>query len=162
MERLYQNRKWLEQKYLKENLTSRKIAKMCGVTSITWFVRKFGLKKNNNPIKSQIGKLPKWKCAYLAGCIDTDGCIHVKAKDDLTGKGEVEVANTNLHFLQNLQGMINGGYLGMYKRRKHYLWCHRLCFRINECRDLLPQIIPFLVIKKEKAEVLLQRIQENH
>lgn len=161
MEVLYKNKDWLKHQYLTLNLSQREIAEKFGVNrgSIYWFVKKFELKKPHI-VESKIGRLLKWKVAYLAASIDCDGCIHVpKTK----GSGvSMEVTNTDLFFLQSLQEMIGGGIVFQYTTTgpSHYKPCYWLFFCVNECRELLPQLIPFLVIKKEKAKILLKRLRE--
>lgn len=111
-----------------------------------------------NAVPSRVKKLKKWEANYVAACVDTDGTVCLVRHSE----GRVEIANNNLEFLRRLQLMCSGGRITEYmreegdKRRNSY----RLYFRFFEMKSLLPQIIPYLVIKQGKAKILLRRLEK--
>lgn len=158
---LYRNKKWLKRKYIDEQLYIKDVAKLCGVADCTvarW-LRRFGISRPRiyGYLCSHIKRLESVEAAYLAACIDCDGSVIFRKK----GGHYIEVSNTNLFFLERLQGMCNGGKTTekIYNREHGYKPFYQLRFRTRETFDLLPQIIPFMVIKKEKAAQLLERMK---
>lgn len=102
--------------------------------------------------------------------IDGEGCIALyKKKDKKTRSGfsyasYLTITAKEKHFLEILQKYF-GGYLnqqgkGAYKGTP--MWSLR--FSSNEMRELLPNIIPHLILKRKEAELLLQglEITKNH
>ena len=112
--------------------------------------------------------------AYLAGAIDGDGTMRLyqhrdrKARRQFSWRPVLRLLNTNKEWLEGLKqdlGMGRIGYLGMTppsnsNRKREY----ELTFTAGEMRIILPQILPFLRIKKENAELLITvlKITENH
>ena len=99
------------------------------------------------------------KYAYLAGLIDGEGCITIGAKYK---DSRVNIANTNLECLLTMQQWFQLGNIVMGKKRPSN--CKKI-FALNygatAMRFLLPKIIPFMIIKKEKAEMALKYLEEN-
>jgi len=158
----YQNKDWLEKKYFKEQLQVGEIARICKVApcTIQRWLNKFKIRRlrlYRRIVSSRIKKLSLTQAAYLAACVDCDGSVCFRK----TGGSYVDIGNTDLSFLMYLQLITNGGRLRekKYNRRRGYKPFYYLRFRVKETYDLLPQILPFLVIKKEKAKQLLENMK---
>jgi len=102
---------------------------------------------------------------YLAGSIDCDGCISiVKMKNTGTGRSlryevRVKMTNTHLPFLLILQNQY-GGHLKTLSRggknQPNWKPAYDLCWGTKNSEDVLRAILPYLIIKKERAEVALK------
>lgn len=106
-----------------------------------------------------------WKdteIAYLAGIIDGEGSIYIQRR--ITKAGYIsyfprfQVVNTNQKVMEWIENTF-GGNLYKKPRTKHNTkW--RLCFEwfttVEIMDQLLPLIIPYLIIKKEHALVMMQ------
>ena len=98
------------------------------------------------------------KAAYTAGIIDGDGSISMKRchgkklnKNNLYWRIVIRVDNCNRNMIEWLCENW-GGYIGSYKdkrpnRRPLYTWT----IVGNDARRVIDAIVPFLIIKKEKA-----------
>jgi len=100
--------------------------------------------------------------AYVAGLIDGEGTLVVgkyprKGNKYLGYRGFLAIANTHVPMLQFLKSIIGGKIVEQGKGRG----CYSLSLSTNEIRNCLPQIVPFLVVKKEQAEVLLDFLERQ-
>ena len=99
--------------------------------------------------------------AYLAGLIDGEGCIHLqrnqsKKSPNYNYTATMFVGNTNAVII-DICKELNLGYIDYRKQinikhKKAFVW--RLTS--NPCRALLPLILPYLRIKKQQSELLLE------
>jgi len=109
-------------------------------------------------IPSRIKSLTKWQRAYIACAIDGEGSITKRTEDN---GFRVHIANTHLGFLENIRKMTRGGRIMINRReqprQKH---CYSLYFRRREILDLLPQLLPYLIIKKDIAKLILEKYGE--
>ena len=97
--------------------------------------------------------------AYIAGIIDGEGCLRiVKAmpyREDMVNPSyspSIQVGMKNREVLEFCKQYFGGS---IYKERTRY-WVYR--WRINSKRQVincLKKILPWLIVKKEEAEVLL-------
>lgn len=97
--------------------------------------------------------------AYLACAIDTEGCIIESTR---LGKPmtRILVTNTNKAFLEKLREITGIGYI--YTRWHDQNVRHSLCFewhvnRRKEVIDLSKAILEYLIIKKAKASIIIER-----
>jgi len=109
---------------------------------------KNGVKRKKTPMRPA-KFLSDCMAGYIAGFIDADGCISGSA---------IYICNTDLRALMLYQHFIGGniatqGGISNGKRKQGY----QLCLRNIEQKALLPQIIPYMVIKQEKA---INRLKE--
>ena len=98
--------------------------------------------------------------AYLAGLIDGEGCITMYAKKDKKAVNGysfapmIRIASKDWWFLEEVRKIFGGslehGGKSAFNRNQIY----DLRFSSNECRAILPEIIPFLILKKQEATVL--------
>lgn len=102
------------------------------------------------------------EAAYLAGLIDGDGCIHaVRQKKSNPSHSDgfrlmLSVWNTNEAIIDYLHGLL-GGQRGSQDRgvaahRPSHYWQ----ISTNGVREVLPQLIPYMRIKRERAELALE------
>jgi len=100
------------------------------------------------------------KFAYIAGMTDAEGCFSYGNKySDYT---RLSISNTNLQCLIKMKKWLNFGYITTEKRS--HLKCkdmNNLVFSANKCRQLIPSLLPFLLIKKNNAVNLLSYLEEH-
>ena len=107
------------------------------------------------------------EATYIAGYLDGEGSITVrKEKRVANTRGwrlnpVVAMFNTHLASLEWVQETCGTGSLrqGATKGKNwkpHYKQVWGLWFNANAARDLLPQLLPYLKIKREAAELLLE------
>ena len=90
--------------------------------------------------------------SWLAAALDGEGSIvvcRIKTNGNTAYTLELSLANTVLMFCERAEEFSDVGRIN----RQGLLWRWR-CTRQNELVELLPRIIPYLQMKKEKAEVL--------
>ncbi len=87
--------------------------------------------------------------AYFAGFLDADGCIILKQ-----GKYPgLAIANTNLEVLQWFQDTIGYGHINTQDKSNKPT--HQYKLASNGMRVVLPKVIPYLKVKKKKAELMV-------
>lgn len=99
--------------------------------------------------------------SYLAGLIDGEGCISFyrafenKAKNKVSFRPRLGISSKDKWFLEKLKvtygGNVCKGGKGMLGTQ---MWDLR--FSPNEARQLLPDLIPNLILKKREAILLLE------
>lgn len=92
--------------------------------------------------------------AYIAGIIDGEGCIRL-AWARSTVFPQILIVNTNLKLLNILQE-IYGGDIHEQKNAARRGWKRSYQWRLSWSRavDLLDEVYPFLIIKREQAETV--------
>lgn len=97
---------------------------------------------------------------YLAGLLDGEGCLMItalrnyrEARRRVRYDPVMQIVNTYLPLLQLVQ-LQYGGRIQVQRKD-----CFGLYFSANEMRRILPKLLPFLVIKKNQAEVLLRFLE---
>lgn len=100
--------------------------------------------------------------AYLAGAIDGEGCVFTY-KANNRGYMGLEVANTNEDFIKYVATLIGGRiYLSDPKGRLGIKPCfHVRLYRRDELIPLLKGLLPYLIIKKQKAIEILCWAEAN-
>lgn len=110
----------------------------------------------------EYSELPPTTLAYAAGLIDGEGCIRVgKYHDTRNGRrlgfrGQLSIGMTDRKALEWLRDTLGGNfYLGRtsYDRTKAaYNWT----MRTTDAARLLTAILPYLIIKREQALMLIE------
>ena len=102
---------------------------------------------------------------YLAGLVDGEG--HVALRSSNKGKYKkyypsIQVTNTYKPIIELLQAQYGGG-IRHYVHKNHPHWKDKYDWVANgdTARQLLTQLIPFLVIKKEAALAALTGDQKG-
>jgi hypothetical protein len=100
--------------------------------------------------------------AYLAGLIDGEGYVGVRESNNRKRGYQlspiVEISGTNFPFLLKVREKIGAGHIRTYdsKNRK---WKSSVKFQICRLIDivaLLNRLLPYLILKKQQAELLIQ------
>lgn len=104
------------------------------------------------------------EAGYLAGFMDGEGSLTIGRarkpahRSGYTYIGIMTASNTDLDALHSIVAMCGGGKVQMQDKRSHPL--HRPTYRTlwshGQIRELLPQIQPYLLIKRQQAELLLE------
>jgi len=95
---------------------------------------------------------------WLACAVDTEGSIHFekhRGKKHESFSIRISLCNTNLHFVQKAQEICGIGHIGLEPKVVHlpvYRW---YIGKASECERILREILPYLIIKKGKAEQAL-------
>ncbi len=94
---------------------------------------------------------------YLAGLIDGEGCLMITAlkhfkdyKRNIRYDPVMQISNTYLPLLQLIQLQYGG------RIQRSRADCFVLHFSANKMRELIPQLLPYLIIKKTQAEILMK------
>jgi hypothetical protein len=106
-----------------------------------------------------------WKdteIAYLAGMIDGEGSIYIQRRITKAGYmsyfPRFQVVNTNQEVMEWIQNTFGGNLYKKPRTKHNEKW--RLCFEwfstVGVMDELLPLIIPYLIIKKQHALVMMQ------
>lgn len=105
--------------------------------------------------------------AYTAGIIDGEGCLSItlhRTKRERQILHRISVNNTNKALIEWLVEKTKLGHLYSYSgvngyyatgnRKPPYVWT--LC--AGAVRELLPEIMPYLVLKRRQAELMLESL----
>lgn len=106
-------------------------------------------------------KLTDGEAGYIAGFIDGEGSLMLTRYQDDPPRFQIRVviANTDLGALQCIRERI-GGSIRMRRRQKpHHRDVCILTLNANATRNLIPQILDRLIVKKEQAHVLLRALE---
>jgi hypothetical protein len=107
----------------------------------------------------------KTKYAYLAGIIDGEGCLSIGAgrrqKWGVVNYNSImSVANTDIRLIKWLHSNFGGNFFNGKQQRptikKHYIW---RVLRHKDIELLLLAILPYLIIKREQAIILLELVR---
>jgi hypothetical protein len=108
------------------------------------------------------------EAAYMAGMVDGEGSVTlIKAawKRNRAGfqfQPLLTIANTFRPVLERLVEMCGNGRIVATYNTKHaaHKVGYRVVFTSNQIRHVLPQLVPYLVIKKRQAELLIEYLGE--
>ena len=100
--------------------------------------------------------------AYIAGLLDGEGALFIgkyprKGNARLGYQGYMAIINKHVPMLQHIKSIIGGKIVVQGKLRK----CYTLSLSANEIRQWLPRLQPYLIVKKEQAEVLLAFLERQ-
>jgi hypothetical protein len=117
--------------------------------------------------KSDARKLTEVERAWLAGVIDGEGSILIAKITPETAyrrrgfyySARLEIANSNNTFLQRVMELIGKGSTSSTKE-KHPNWKDKWQYTgyTSVLKAILPQILPYLIVKKRVAEKVLEYI----
>lgn len=120
-----------------------------------------GYKKRLKPADITLTETQK---AYIAGLMDGEGCIRIqKSKIKKTGGvsyvAVAYIGNTDCK-LGEICAQVGVG--NFYKRKKinvNHKICYIWCLSSNACRSLLPNIVDYLIFKKQQAIHLIEFLE---
>ncbi len=121
-------------------------------------------------IKEIVGEKPRvfipTKASWLAGVIDGEGSIGLYDFGKEGRRVEIQMSNTNEEFVKVFKRTIGCGsnvtrftFSGLHKGRKPIY--HFSLKGSARCYLVLKQILPYLIIKKGKADKILKEIEAN-
>lgn len=98
------------------------------------------------------------KLAYLAGIIDGEGTITLAKQSNGYGarRVEVSVANTDKGLMDWLQAEFGGSVRQRRGRADHYKKLYDWRVRDRRARELLRECVPYLKVKKPRADLILK------
>ncbi|XOB41791.1 MAG: LAGLIDADG family homing endonuclease [Candidatus Nealsonbacteria bacterium] len=111
----------------------------------------------------------KEKLIYLAGIIDGEGCMgrvcstskkRMKEGRKASYSVRCEVSNTSKKLIDWLYENF-GGYKYPIKREENRKLQYRWKLRRKEMKKIIPQMIPYLIIKKNEAKQLFARFKRD-
>ena len=117
-----------------------------------------------------MNKLSISQKSYIAGFLDADGMIgisRVKSKSNAHPYSftiRVIITNTNYEVIKYFKKTIGVGcaYESSYKYKPNWNVVHRYQLQAKQSFELLTEIIDFLIVKKERAETVLQIPHQGH
>lgn len=100
--------------------------------------------------------------AYIAGIVDGEGSFtvgkyKVKSMKSFAYRGYFQIANTYVPLLLKIKEFFGGRVVEQGIGKK----CFANTFSTNEMREIIPKLIPYLVIKKKQAEIMLAFLQRQ-
>lgn len=105
------------------------------------------------------------EAAYVAGFIDGEGTIGIireTRKEALAGfryTAYFSVCSTDMNVLEAIRSMMgNGRIISTHhkKAKPHHKDVFKLTLSPNQIRDVVPKILPYLIIKREQALLVLE------
>lgn len=120
-------------------------------------------------IKKTIRRMTPEECAWLAGVIDGEGSIGLYNYGKQGRRVMVQVTNTNEAFVAKVRMVVGAGSSVMRcyytsklannpRKLPVYQWGLKGSIR---CVEVLKQIVPYLIIKREKALNIIKEIESN-
>lgn len=114
----------------------------------------------------KLKRMSPTEAAYIAGYVDADGCIILgKRKAPWTSsrigfRPEVVITGSAKGVLFKIAGMAGGKLVPIPYRSsklgKNVKQMYRVRFTTRHAKDLIEQIIPYLILKKRQAALVLQ------
>ena len=161
----------LEELYLVDESTPSRIGRIYGVSHST--VRSW-LREYNIPVKRPFTSklkvnLSETNKAYLAGLMDGDGTINIgkfKNKRAKTGFGvstDVAFITTYKHFADKIHELIGGDLqVFIYRDSREKKEGYRVSMSNARSRLALLELIePYLILKKERAQIMIEYINSR-
>jgi hypothetical protein len=117
-----------------------------------------------------MNKLTPTQASYVAGLVDGDGCIsitHQRARGPDTYSITFRIENTSEELLQWLYAVTGAGVLGNSSHegakwdRPNIKPMYKWNVYPKELREFLPQIEPYLVLKRERAQITVEWLKRS-
>lgn len=102
------------------------------------------------------------EAAYVAGFLDGEGCIglwqeqYPKNRTGIRFNPSCSISGTELDTLLAIRTMMGNGRISGEAGRPRRKTCYRLMLAANQIRRVLPQLMPYLILKRGRAELLLE------
>jgi hypothetical protein len=94
--------------------------------------------------------------AYLAGLIDGEASLGIYPSHKYV---RLDISNTNIKVLKGIQTELGCGNIQISQRQRP---CGHLMFGAEPLRWMLPELMPYLRIKRRLAELLLKYINDGY
>jgi len=92
--------------------------------------------------------------AYLAGLVDGEGCFSIWRRNGTTGI-ELRVSSSDPRVMEWLRARFGGAADRHTPQSSKHKWMWVWRPRVKELDALLPRLIPYLIIKRDQAEIAL-------
>jgi hypothetical protein len=97
--------------------------------------------------------------AYIAGIIDGEGCFQL-SKSANGYRPSLQISNTRYTLIEYLKKHLKGSISKTHRNPKHRpIW--RLHVNPNDLRNIIEEVAPFLVIKKQQAVLIKKALKIN-
>ena len=94
--------------------------------------------------------------AWLAAAIDGEGTLGIYKKKKSYYQTIILICNSSLKFVEKAREITNKGSISIHSRPKGYLPSYEWhVSKQGDCLEILTAILPYLIIKREKAERIL-------
>lgn len=112
-------------------------------------------------------KLSAYEKGWLAALIDGEGCIYNRREKKHYGQeriGYISISNTSFELMEHgakiLGTKVRLARKGKIEPKRKAVYCVEICHK-KKLILLLPQLIPYLIIKKDKAMELLEEAKKR-
>jgi hypothetical protein len=116
--------------------------------------------------RPEVRTMSKVEASWLAGVVDGEGSIGLYSYGREGRRVQVQMGNTHCGFVERFRAVIGCGstvtrheFHGTHKGRKPMFHC--TVKGSARCYKVLKQIIPYLIIKREKAEAIVRELEEK-
>lgn len=119
-------------------------------------------------LPSRVRDLSAVEAAWIGALIEGEGTIGHFSSGRTTNDGRairvwtIQVGSTEIETISTLLRLVGGGHVyyvpGRIGNKEAWMWGLK---RINEIHSLLPQIMPYLTGKRDRAIELLSKLQEE-
>ena len=96
---------------------------------------------------------------YIAGFVDGEGCFTIISKGERGYQPRIDIGNTNLQILKEIQNYFSLRLKIQTRHRKNPKWktLYMLSVRtIDECKSIATLLEPYLRLKQEQAQIIMQ------
>lgn len=109
-------------------------------------------------------KIDDYKFIWLAGLVDGEGSLCLYKHRRKNGRKDTfeinfSISNTNKQLLDKVEEFFGGSLNGPYKYTSHTTPYWQLNFCPSKILEILPILIPYLIAKKNQAELILEAQQ---
>jgi hypothetical protein len=106
--------------------------------------------------------------AYLAGFIDGEGCFFIGIFDTKSAAGNIarnyhtyiKICNTNREVMEWIAKKFSGTNYQQWKStdraKKHDKEIHNIQFTGENLNNIMPRILPYLIVKKPHCEIMIK------
>lgn len=93
--------------------------------------------------------------AYFAGLLDGEGCFSLRNQGTHIFSCQVNIGNTDLRLLEWVKDRFGGSINAEARKNPKHKPVWRWCSDATTLADMLPAIIPHLIAKRDRAELML-------
>jgi hypothetical protein len=108
--------------------------------------------------------IPERDVVYFSGVLDSEGSIFIKkskTKKSVIHSLELEIVMTHKPTIERLHNMFGIGSMRAVKRNKakHHKQAWKVVFSANQAETILNVVLPYMITKKEEAELALEFVE---
>jgi len=117
-----------------------------------------------------INKLTETEKAYIAGMLDADGCVGIQRKKSLSNAYDYDygirviITNSDYPLICWLKKVVGAGcsYESKQSYKANWNLVHRWQITNDKCRSFLSEILPYMIVKKDRASICLKMPHQGH